>query len=112
MPYVKVGERAPDFTLPNQSGDPVTLSDVYRDRVVVLYFYPADDTTGCTREACAFRDSYRVFADADARVVGVSHDSVASHQRFAGRHRLPFLLLADGDGAVHQAYGVRRKLVF
>jgi peroxiredoxin Q/BCP len=107
---VRVGDAAPDFTLPSQTGDPVTLSTLYQDRLVVLYFYPADNTGGCTREACAFRDSYEVFADAEAQVVGVSRDSVESHQGFAARHTLPFLLLADVDGAVHRAYGIKRTL--
>jgi peroxiredoxin Q/BCP len=105
-----VGDAAPDFTLPNQSGEKVALADLRRDHVVVLYFYPADDTPGCTREACAFRDSYQVFADAGARVVGVSQDSVEKHQRFAGKHSLPFVLLADEGGAVHDAYGIKRTL--
>jgi peroxiredoxin Q/BCP len=109
---VRVGDRAPDFTLPSQNGDEVTLSDLYAKRTVVLYFYPADETSGCTREACAFRDSYAVFADADAQVVGVSRDSVASHLRFVGRHDLPFLLLSDGRGEVHRRFGVRRRLFF
>lgn len=107
---VRVGEAAPDFTLPNQNGDQVTLSDLRRDTVVVLYFYPADDTYGCTREACSFRDSYDVFAEAGAQVVGVSQDSVESHQRFASKHALPFVLLADPDGVVHERYGIKRSL--
>jgi thioredoxin-dependent peroxiredoxin len=107
---VRVGDVAPDFTLPSQSGEKVTLAGLRREHVVVLYFYPADDTSGCTREACAFRDSYQVFADAGAQVVGVSQDSVESHQRFAGKHSLPFVLLADSGGAVHDAYGIKRTL--
>lgn len=103
---VQVGDRAPDFTLPSQSGDPVSLADHLGERVVVLYFYPKDDTPGCTREACAFRDSYEAFTQAGAEVIGVSSDSVNSHGRFAGRHQLPFLLLSDEGGAVRKEYGV------
>src|SRR5262249_13719460 len=103
---VEVGDAAPEFTLPDQSGALVSLADLIRDRVVVLYFYPKDETPGCRAEACSFRDSYDVFADAGAQVVGVSGDSVESHARFAGRHELPFVLLADVDGAVRRAYGV------
>lgn len=107
---VGVGDVAPDFTLPTQTGDAVTLSDFRGRKVVVLYFYPADDTTGCTREACAFRDAYEVFAEAGAQVVGVSSDSVESHQRFASKHSLPFVLAADAGGAVKQAYGIKPTL--
>jgi thioredoxin-dependent peroxiredoxin len=103
---VQVGDKAPDFTLPSQSGDQVRLSDRLGDRVVVLYFYPRDNTSGCTAEACAFRDSHEVFAEAGAEVIGVSSDSVARHAAFAGRHQLPFTLLSDQGGKVRQSYGV------
>ena len=107
---VTVGERAPDFVLPAQSGEPVRLSDLLQRGSVVLYFYPKDNSAGCTAESCAFRDSYAVFTEAGATVVGISSDSVASHERFAGRHRLPFLLLSDAGGAVRKLYGVPRTL--
>ena len=100
----RVGQPAPDFTLPDQSGKPVQLSDYHGVKNVVLYFYPKDFTGGCTAEACAFRDSYEVFKDAGAEVIGVSMDSVESHQRFAASHRLPFVLLADPDGSVTKLY--------
>jgi thioredoxin-dependent peroxiredoxin len=103
---VQVGDRAPDFTLPNQSGEPVRLSDFLGKTDIVLYFYPKDDTPGCTTEACSFRDSYEVFKDAGAEVIGVSSDSAESHQRFAAKHRLPFILLSDADGALRKRYGV------
>jgi peroxiredoxin Q/BCP len=103
---VQVGDKAPDFTLPSQSGEQVRLSDRYRERVVVLYFYPKDDTSGCTREACAFRDSHEVFTDAGAEVLGVSSDSVTRHASFAGKHNLPFTLLSDSGGKVRKSYGV------
>jgi peroxiredoxin Q/BCP len=103
---VQAGDKAPDFTLPSQSGDQVRLSDRLGERVVVLYFYPKDETIGCTREACAFRDSYEVFAEAGAEVIGVSSDSVKSHAGFAGHHKLPFTLLSDEGGQVRKSYGV------
>ncbi len=103
---VQAGDKAPDFTLPAQSGEAVRLSDRLGERVVVLYFYPRDDTRGCTAEACAFRDSHEVFADAGAEVIGVSSDSVGRHAAFAGRHELPFTLLSDQGGTVRRLYGV------
>lgn len=103
---IQVGDTAPDFTLPTQAGTPVRLHDRLGERVVVLYFYPKDDTPGCTAEACAFRDSYQVFTDAGAEVIGVSSDSVDRHAAFAGRHKLPFTLLSDAGGKVRKQYGV------
>lgn len=103
---VRQGDTAPDFTLPDQRGESVSLSQL-RGRWVVVYFYPADDTPGCTKESCAFRDSYEDFTDLGAEVVGISSDSVASHEAFAAKHRLPFTLLADTDGAVRKRYGVK-----
>lgn len=103
---VQVGQPAPDFTLPAQNGESVSLSDYRGTQVVVLYFYPKDNTRGCTTEACAFRDSHEVFAEAGAQVLGVSSDSVASHTKFAERHRLPFTLLSDTGGALRKRYGV------
>ena len=103
---VQVGDRAPDFTLPNQSGEPVRLSDFLGKTDIVLYFYPKDDTSGCTTEACSFCDSYEVFKDAGAEVIGVSSDSTESHQRFAAKNRLPFILLSDAGGALRKRYGV------
>lgn len=104
---VKEGDFAPDFTLSDQSNNPVRLADLVKENVVVLYFYPADFTGGCTLEACSFRDNYEAFTEAGATVVGVSKDSVDSHQRFAERHRLPFILLSDEDGAVQNQYGIK-----
>jgi peroxiredoxin Q/BCP len=103
---IQVGDKAPDFTLPSQSGEPVRLQDRLGERVVVLYFYPRDNTRGCTAEACAFRDSHEVFTDAGAEVIGVSSDSVDRHATFAGRHMLPFTLLSDQGGQVRKSYGV------
>ena len=103
---IRAGDKAPDFTLPSQSGEQVRLYDRLGERVVVLYFYPRDDTRGCTAEACAFRDSYEVFTDAGADVIGISSDSVASHAAFADKHKLPFTLLSDKGGHVRKSYGV------
>ncbi len=106
------GDKAPDFTLPSAEGDRVTLSDLTKTkrRTVVVFFYPKDDSPGCTTEACGFRDLYEEFARAGAEVLGISADSAASHQRFAGKHKLPMKLLTDADGAVRRAYGVRATL--
>lgn len=103
---VSIGDQAPDFTLPTQTGATVSLHDYHEKKAVVLYFYPKDDTTGCTAEACSFRDSYEVFKEAGAEVLGVSSDSVEDHQKFATKHRLPFILLSDRGGALRKLYGV------
>ena len=103
---LKVGDKAPDFTLPSQMGDNVTLSEFLGKKAIVLYFYPKDESPGCTREACSFRDSYDVFTELGAEVLGVSSQSVESHKSFATHHGLPFLLLSDADGKVRQFYGV------
>jgi peroxiredoxin Q/BCP len=106
---VKPGERAPGFALPDAEGKPVRLAD-FSGRPVVLYFYPKDDTPGCTKEACTFRDQYEDFQDAGAAVIGVSSDSSESHRKFAAKHRLPFTLLSDANGKVRKAYGVPATL--
>lgn len=103
---IQVGDKAPDFTLASQSGEQVRLYDRLGDRVVVLYFYPKDETRGCTAEACAFRDSHEVFAEAGAEVIGVSSDSDRKHAAFAEHHKLPFTLLSDRGGQVRKSYGV------
>ena len=103
---VEAGQKAPDFTLPDASGRPVRLADFRGKRAVVLYFYPKDDTPGCTAEACSFRDAYEDFQEAGAEVIGVSSDSQASHEQFAKRHHLPFTLLSDAKGDVRKKYGV------
>lgn len=99
------GTPAPDFTLPDQSGNPVRLSD-FRGKTVVLYFYPKDNTPGCTRQACAFAAAYEAFRSRNAVVIGVSKDSTASHQRFAAKYDLPFVLLSDPERQAIEAYGV------
>ena len=98
--------QGPDFTLQAQSGEQVRLQDRLGERVVVLYFYPKDNTSGCTAEACAFRDSHEVFTDAGAEVIGVSSDSADKHASFAGKYELPFTLLSDAGGKVRKLYGV------
>jgi peroxiredoxin Q/BCP len=109
-PAVDVGDVAPDFDLPDASGKRVRLSDFRGRKAVVLYFYPKDDTPGCTKEACSFRDSYERFASTGAEVIGVSSDSEASHRKFAEKFHLPFTLLADGGGTVRKRYGVPATL--
>jgi peroxiredoxin Q/BCP len=103
---VNVGDRAPDFALPNASGETVRLSDFLGKRNIVLFFYPKDESRGCTAEVCAFRDNYEIFKDAGAEVIGVSSDTEESHQRFAAHHRLPFTLLSDRGGSLRKRYGV------
>lgn len=103
----RVGDPAPDFSLVSTSGEVVRLSDLL-GRPVVLFFYPKDDTPGCTAEACSFRDHHQAFLDAGAQVLGISSDSPESHRRFASRHQLPFPLLSDSDGSVRRAYDVPR----
>ena len=107
---IKVGEQAPDFKLPSNKGGEVSLSDFKGKKHVVLYFYPKDETAGCTAEACSFRDNYEDFKDAGAEVIGVSNDSANSHEKFAAHHRLPFVLLSDRGGKVRDQYGVKSTL--
>jgi peroxiredoxin Q/BCP len=107
---VRVGDLAPDFTIPGENGQIGHLSDYRGRRAVVVFFYPKDDSPVCTAEACAFRDRYEAFQDAGAEVIGVSADSVASHREFAGRHRLPFRLVSDPEGALRASYGVPKTL--
>lgn len=111
MSRIGVGDTAPDFTRTDQNGESISLSQFRGEKVVVLYFYPKDDTPGCTAEACSFRDSYEVFTDLGAAVIGVSSDSESSHQRFAQRHQLPFHLLSDGDGSLRKKYGVPKMFL-
>ena len=101
---IDAGDLAPDFELPSDRGDTVRLTDL-RGRRVILYFYPKDDTSGCTKEACGFRDALPSFEERNAAVLGVSPDPVRSHERFRDRYDLNFPLLADEDHAVAEAYG-------
>ncbi len=102
---LKAGEKAPDFTLPDKDGNPVSLA-AFRGKKVVVYFYPKDNTPGCTRQACAFRDAYEGFRSADVAVIGISKDSEGSHQKFAEKFDLPFLLVSDPERTVIEAFGV------
>jgi peroxiredoxin Q/BCP len=107
---IGVGEAAPDFTLTDQRGQSVNLRELLRGRCVVLYFYPKDDTPGCTVEACSFRDQYEVLREAGAEVVGVSSDDQRAHEAFVAKYNLPFVLLSDPGGSVRAAYGIKRTL--
>ncbi len=102
---LQIGDMAPDFALPADNGETVRLSDL-RGKRVVIYFYPKDDTSGCTTQACGFRDAYPQITERNAVVLGISPDGIASHQKFKTKYDLPFLLLADEDHSVAEAYGV------
>jgi peroxiredoxin Q/BCP len=102
---IEEGKPAPDFELESDAGETVKLSD-FQGRPVVLYFYPKDDTPGCTTEACEFRDAYNVFRERGAEVLGISPDDIASHEKFKTKYELPFTLLADPEHAVAEQYGV------
>ena len=102
---LEVGMKAPEFTLPDKDGNMVSISD-FLGKKVVLYFYPKDNTPGCTRQACAFAGAYESFKDNDIVVIGISKDSVASHKKFAEKHDLPFILISDKELEAIQAYGV------
>ena len=102
---LEIGMKAPDFSLPDKDGNTVRLSD-FQGKKVVLYFYPKDNTPGCTRQACAFAASYEQFKAQDATVIGISKDSAASHLKFAQKYDLPFILLSDPELQAIQAYGV------
>ena len=103
---LQVGDLAPDFTLSNQAGAEVSLTECLAKTDAVLYFYPKDNTSVCTDEACAFRDRYDIFKNAGAEVIGISSDSVESHRQFASENQLPFHLLSDVDGVIRKRYGV------
>jgi peroxiredoxin Q/BCP len=112
MSDLQTGQRAPDFELPDQHGTPVRLSSFRGQCPVVLFFYPKDDTTGCTIEACSFRDQLPRFDSLGAKVIGISSDSSASHLRFAQKHDLPYTLLSDPGGKVKKMFGVSNTLIF
>lgn len=105
---LEVGIKAPDFTLPDKDGNMVSLSD-FNGKKVILYFYPKDNTPGCTKQACAFAANFEKFKEIDAVVIGISKDSVASHVKFAAKYDLPFILLSDTELAAIQAYDVWKE---
>lgn len=102
---LRPGDKAPNFTLPDQNGNPVSLSD-FLGKKVVVYFYPKDNTPGCTRQACAFAQNYQGFAEKGVAVIGISRDSTVSHKKFTEKHTLPFILLSDPEREAIEAYGV------
>ena len=102
---LEIGMKAPDFTLSDKDGNAVSLSD-FLGKKVVLYFYPKDNTPGCSRQACAFAAAYEIFRARNVAVIGISKDSVASHQKFAQKYNLPFVLLSDPERQAIEAYGV------
>ncbi len=108
MSSMKVGDKVPDFTTLDDNGKPVSIAD-FRGKSVVLYFYPKDDTSGCTREACDFRDAFPRFGKIDAEVIGVSPDSVESHRKFKKKYELPFKLLADEGHKLADKFGVWKE---
>jgi len=110
MKSIRIGDPAPDFSAIDSQGEPVALADFIGKKALVLFFYPADESPVCTKEACAFRDAYQDFIEAGAKVVGISGDSARSHQRFAEHHRLPFRLVSDEDGALRRTFGVPKTL--
>ena len=105
---IEPGSPAPGFRLQTSTGEYVSLEDFHEKKNVVVYFYPKDFTTGCTAEACEFRDSYEEFKNLGAEVIGISNDDQKSHDAFAAQHKLPFILLSDLDGAVRKSYGVKK----
>ena len=104
---LKKGDTIPNFTLKNQEGQPFTISDFIGKKNLVIYFYPKDDTPGCTKEACKFRDDYEAFTDLNAMVIGISSDSPESHAEFATKYNLPFNLLSDEQNEIREAFGVQ-----
>ena len=110
MTPLKLSDRVPDFSLLNQRREPFVLKEWLGKRVLVIYFYPKDETAGCTAEACAFRDAHEIFAEAGADVIGISADSPESHRRFAEHRRLPFTLLSDPNNHVRRLFGVPKSI--
>jgi len=107
---IKIGDKIPDFELKDQNGNDFELKDHLGKGKIILYFYPKDETLGCTKEACAFRDSYESFTDAGAKVIGISSDSIKSHKQFAEKYNLPFTLLSDPGSKVRKLFKVQKTL--
>lgn len=110
MSELDVGDPAPDIAMSTHNGDTISLATFQGKQPVVVFFYPKDGTTICTKEACSFRDAYEDFTAEGAAVIGVSGDTASSHQTFASEHRLPFLLVSDTDGSVRRAFGVPKAM--
>jgi len=106
MQNIKVGSKIPEFSLPDQAGKMFDIKSILGSKNLIIYFYPKDDTAGCTKEACSFRDQYEDFKDSGAEVIGISSDSVKSHNKFAQKHNLSFILLSDRGGKVRKLFGV------
>lgn len=107
---LKIGDKVPEFTLSDGEGNKVNIADFIGKKPLVIYFYPKDDTPGCTKESCAFRDQYEDFTDIGAEVIGISGDSVDSHKKFANKYNLPFTLLSDSKNEVRKLFGVPSTL--
>jgi peroxiredoxin Q/BCP len=107
---IQIGDKCPDFQLPDANGKMIQISEFIGKKKLVIYFYPKDDTPGCTKEACSFRDSYEDFKDYDCEVIGISSDDEQKHAAFASRHQLPFILLADKDKVARKLFGVPGNL--
>lgn len=107
---IDVGAPIPDLSLPDAGGHPLRLRELVGEKILVIYFYPKDDTPGCTAQACGFRDAYEDFVEAGAEVIGISQDTGASHAAFAAKHGLPFRLLSDPEGEARRAFGVGKTL--
>ncbi|MBK6963232.1 MAG: peroxiredoxin [Bacteroidales bacterium] len=111
MNEIKVGSNIPAFTLPDQNGNPFNISSLLGKKNLVIYFYPKDDSPGCTAQACSFRDQFEVFSEADAVIIGISGQSVKSHKEFAEKHRLSFTLLSDEGNKIRKLFGVPTNLL-
>ncbi len=105
---LKTGDKIPLFTLPNSKGENIAIADYIGKKNLVIYFYPKDETPGCTAQACSFRDNYEEFTKLNAEVIGISFDSIASHSKFASKFQLPFILLSDNDKQVAKLFGIPR----
>ena len=111
MAEIKVGDKLPIFESKDQNGNDFHIASVLHEKVLIIYFYPKDDTPGCTKQACFFRDQYEEFKDLGAEVIGISGDSVKSHKKFADDYKLPFTLLSDGDKQLRKLFGVPTNLL-
>jgi peroxiredoxin Q/BCP len=107
---LQIGDKCPNFSLQDQNNETVNIQDLIGEKNLIIYFYPKDETPGCTKEACSFRDSYEEFKDLGCEVIGISSDSVSAHKKFAENHHLSFILLSDTQKVVRKAFGVPANL--